>query len=117
MNISWLHESDANIARVGGKAMNLSRLARAGLPVPSGFCITIDAWRATLTKGAPDVIAKLCTHYQALDDVPTPMTDAQRAMRPSSSAQVRRAPVSISVKATRSGVSAARKPRWTASIT
>ena len=30
------------------------------------------------TKGAPDVILKLCTHYQGLDDTPQPMTDEQR---------------------------------------
>jgi len=31
--------------RVGPKAANLARLARAGLPVPGGFCLTADAYR------------------------------------------------------------------------
>src|SRR5215471_18605180 len=31
--------------RVGPKAANLARLARAGLPTPGGFCITADAYR------------------------------------------------------------------------
>ncbi|MFD7293526.1 PEP/pyruvate-binding domain-containing protein [Streptomyces sp. NPDC059897] len=30
---------------VGGKAANLGELARAGLPVPHGFCVTTDAYR------------------------------------------------------------------------
>jgi pyruvate, water dikinase len=30
--------------RVGAKAANLARLARAGLPTPGGFCITADAY-------------------------------------------------------------------------
>jgi P-type Ca2+ transporter type 2C len=34
---------------------------------------------AITTKGAPDVILKLCTHYQAMNDVPAPMTEALRA--------------------------------------
>ncbi|MCC7360794.1 MAG: cation-translocating P-type ATPase [Anaerolineales bacterium] len=33
---------------------------------------------AITTKGAPDVILKLCTHYQGLDDAPRPMTEEQR---------------------------------------
>jgi pyruvate,water dikinase len=31
--------------RVGPKAANLARLARAGLPTPGGFCLTADAYR------------------------------------------------------------------------
>ncbi len=31
---------------VGGKAANLGELTRAGLPVPQGFCVTTDAYRA-----------------------------------------------------------------------
>src|SRR5437764_14664922 len=30
---------------VGGKALGLARLTRAGLPVPPGFCLTADAYR------------------------------------------------------------------------
>jgi phosphohistidine swiveling domain-containing protein len=32
-------------AQVGGKAINLSRLLRAGFPVPDGFCVTASACR------------------------------------------------------------------------
>ncbi|MCX2953404.1 PEP/pyruvate-binding domain-containing protein [Lentzea sp. NEAU-D7] len=34
------------LAEVGGKAANLGELTRAGLPVPQGFCVTTDAYRA-----------------------------------------------------------------------
>jgi pyruvate,water dikinase len=34
--------------RVGPKAATLARLARAGLPVPEAFCLTVDAYRAHL---------------------------------------------------------------------
>ncbi|MET9628050.1 PEP/pyruvate-binding domain-containing protein [Lentzea sp. NPDC006480] len=34
------------LAVVGGKAANLGQLTRAGLPVPQGFCVTTDAYRA-----------------------------------------------------------------------
>jgi rifampicin phosphotransferase len=39
------------LAEVGGKAGNLGELARAGLPVPSGFCLTTAAYRQA-TEGA-----------------------------------------------------------------
>jgi pyruvate,water dikinase len=38
-------------ARVGPKAATLARLGAAGLPVPAGFCLTADAYRAQLGAG------------------------------------------------------------------
>ncbi len=38
-------------ARVGGKAINLGRLLRAGFPAPGGFVITTDAYRYAHAKG------------------------------------------------------------------
>jgi len=35
----------SDVERVGPKAANLARLARAGLPTPGGFCVTADAYR------------------------------------------------------------------------
>ena len=43
-SLSELSQSDLLLA--GGKAANLGVLIRAGLPVPPGFCITTDAYRA-----------------------------------------------------------------------
>ncbi len=41
-----LDHPSAGIAEVGGKGASLARLARAGLPVPPGFQVTTDAYRA-----------------------------------------------------------------------
>ena len=37
-----------DIPRVGGKGANLGELIAAGLPVPGGFCVTADAYRAAV---------------------------------------------------------------------
>ncbi|GAA2251940.1 phosphoenolpyruvate synthase [Streptomyces amakusaensis] len=56
-----LGDVDATMsALVGGKAANLGELIRAGLPVPPGFCVTTEAYRAVpatreLTGLAPDL--------------------------------------------------------------
>ncbi len=42
-----------DLARVGGKGANLGDLTRAGFPVPGGFCVTTDAFKAFL-GGAGD---------------------------------------------------------------
>ncbi|NLP12654.1 pyruvate, phosphate dikinase, partial [bacterium] len=41
-----LNVSQASISEVGGKGINLSRLIRAGFPVPPGFVITTAAYHA-----------------------------------------------------------------------
>jgi pyruvate,water dikinase len=44
------------LAQVGGKAANLGELARAGLPVPPGFCLTTRAYlEATASPALSDV--------------------------------------------------------------
>lgn len=50
---SWILPFDspsATLDRVGGKGASLSRLARSGLPVPSGFHVTTDAYRQFVTE-------------------------------------------------------------------
>ena len=42
----------AALPRVGGKGASLARLARAGLPVPPGFLVTTDAYRAFVEVNA-----------------------------------------------------------------
>lgn len=44
-------------ARVGGKGANLGECARAGLPVPPGFCVSTDAYR----EATREVTAQLTT--------------------------------------------------------
>jgi pyruvate,water dikinase len=44
--VLWLHEYDpAQRSRVGGKNASLGELLAAGLPVPPGFAVTIDAYQ------------------------------------------------------------------------
>lgn len=40
-----LESDQATLALVGGKGLNLARLAQAGLPVPGGFMVTTEAYR------------------------------------------------------------------------
>lgn len=42
-------KNDTELA--GGKGANLGELTRAGLPVPPGFIVTADAYRASMQKG------------------------------------------------------------------
>jgi len=41
---------------VGGKGLNLGLMARAGLPVPAGFCLTCDAHRDARAGGTAAVV-------------------------------------------------------------
>ena len=51
----------APLPLVGGKAMNLGRLAAAGFPVPRGFCLTTVAYR----KAAPPELEALAAQLDA----------------------------------------------------
>src|SRR6478609_754021 len=51
----------APLRLVGGKAMNLGRLAAAGFPVPRGFCLTTVAYR----KAAPPELEALAAQLDA----------------------------------------------------
>ena len=56
--VLFFEEIDASyLPRVGGKGANLGELTRAGLPVPSGFCITTEAYRQIAERA--DVTALL----------------------------------------------------------
>jgi pyruvate,water dikinase len=48
------------LTTVGGKAANLGELIRAELPVPTGFCLTTEAYRqATASAGLEEIFAEL----------------------------------------------------------
>ena len=51
------------LARVGGKALNLGRIAAAGLPVPAGFCLTTSAYRSAV----PAEVQVLAARIECLD--------------------------------------------------
>ena len=57
-NIRWFEEIDAGeIDLVGGKGANLGEMARAGFPVPPGFCVVAPAYREMIeTTGLYPVI-------------------------------------------------------------
>jgi pyruvate,water dikinase len=66
------------LAVVGGKAGNLGELARAGLPVPPGFCLTTQAYRqATQDAGLEEIFDEL--ERTASSDVATLSALAERA--------------------------------------
>jgi pyruvate,water dikinase len=48
-----------DLATVGGKALNLGRMLRAGLPVPTGFCVTTTAYRHAVADRLDTVIGAL----------------------------------------------------------
>lgn len=57
------------IEQVGGKGLSLARMTVAGLPVPAGFCITVDAYLAAQTADPATTAAiwQAITHaYDAL---------------------------------------------------
>ncbi len=47
-----LNTEAATLNLVGGKGLNLARIARAGFPVPDGFLVTTEAYTAYLTANA-----------------------------------------------------------------
>jgi len=71
-------KSDTELA--GGKGANLGELTQAGLPVPPGFIVTADAYRASMEHGGvrearnaalavagrPDELATACDGLQCL---------------------------------------------------
>lgn len=77
--IDWLDgEESTDVARVGGKAASLARLARAGFPVPPGFAVTVDAYRAfDHANGLGDALGKL----EAISGRPT-MAQVREACEP-----------------------------------
>jgi pyruvate, water dikinase len=50
--VRWLHEYDpADRSRLGGKNASLGELLVAGLPVPPGFAVTVDAYQTVREHG------------------------------------------------------------------
>src|SRR5262245_29134733 len=64
-------------AVVGGKGASLGTLIRAGIPVPAGFVVTVDAFAGAL--GAADPAGKLRAGIEALDAADLAATAARSA--------------------------------------
>ncbi|MBI1893631.1 MAG: phosphoenolpyruvate synthase, partial [Candidatus Rokubacteria bacterium] len=58
--IAPLLGGDATAERVGPKAATLAKLHEAGLPIPEGFCLTADAYRAQIVSaGVEDAAGRV----------------------------------------------------------
>jgi phosphohistidine swiveling domain-containing protein len=80
-----LDDVSATLRRVGGKGASLARMVRASLPVPPGFLITTDAYRAFVeTDGLQASIVKLAKDgAQSSEDLSKQIRDLfQRAEIP-----------------------------------
>ncbi|HYO57132.1 PEP/pyruvate-binding domain-containing protein, partial [Archangium sp.] len=80
--------SAADLPRVGGKGANLGEMARVGLPVPPGFCVTTAAFDAFLTG-----CGELQALYAALEALDGQDVDAARRAAESTRAALGRAPL------------------------
>jgi rifampicin phosphotransferase len=83
---SSLDAPDADLGTVGGKGLSLSRLAAGNFAVPSGFCITTDAYRRYAAEFQQRIVDLACpsvydgvvsfagasNEVRALFDVPVP---------------------------------------------
>jgi pyruvate,water dikinase len=62
--------SAADAATVGGKAASLGELARAGIPVPPGFVLTVSAFAAAMAAIDPSGGMRAQIEALATDDLP-----------------------------------------------
>ncbi|MGA2068017.1 MAG: PEP/pyruvate-binding domain-containing protein [Thermoguttaceae bacterium] len=66
---------------VGGKAVNLARLSRAGFPVPEGFVVTTAAFRRDGLRGAvgPELAREIAATYRAMGAPPVAVRSSATA--------------------------------------
>src|SRR4051812_22460212 len=72
-----LDSAEATLATVGGKGANLAKLAQAGFPVPGGFIVTTDAYRAFVSANNLDAVI-LDIARQVQPDDPAALEAASR---------------------------------------
>lgn len=88
--ICWLQDvEDHQVGLLGGKGANLGRLLRMGLPVPPGFVVTTDAYRAflaanNLTDAGPEVLRERIPDAPIPAAIGTAILDAYRELGVSS---------------------------------
>lgn len=72
--------SRSDVPTVGGKGANLGEMARAGLPVPPGFVVTVDAYRRFYqASGIADEVAARIARLNV--DDPAQLRDVSDALR------------------------------------
>jgi pyruvate,water dikinase len=73
--VEWLDGRAPDVARIGGKAASLDRLAGFGFRIPPGFCLTTDAFAAQLATlsgsdrlaADPGILADVATRTALVD--------------------------------------------------
>ncbi|KAB8195886.1 pyruvate, phosphate dikinase [Nonomuraea phyllanthi] len=82
-----LDDAAADLDTVGGKGASLARLVRAGLPVPGGFHVTTEAYRAfvaafrgEIDAGDPERTAELFARHEMPGAVAEEILRAYRAL-------------------------------------
>jgi pyruvate,water dikinase len=93
--IAWFEElSKQDASLVGGKGANLGEMTRAGFPVPPGYVVTVEAFRAFVKENA------LAQEIEArLSRLPVDDAAALHAASETIQAQIRRAPMPAAVRA------------------
>jgi pyruvate,water dikinase len=74
LTLTFSEVSAADLPRVGGKGANLGVLARGGIPVPPGFCVTTEAFDR-FVRTLPDATA----HFARLDALDGSSVDSARS--------------------------------------
>ena len=78
MTIHWFDDGPAEIATVGGKGSSLIEMQAAGLPVPPGFCVSVEGYQQFHDlAGLGSLVAELAAHAE----LASPAT-AARAVAP-----------------------------------
>ncbi len=75
-----LDSAEATLGRAGGKGANLARLARAGYPVPAGFLVTTETYRAYVAANELEARILARVNSARLDD-PEELQAASEAIR------------------------------------
>jgi pyruvate,water dikinase len=71
-----------DVEEVGGKGLSLGLMARAGLPVPAGFCVTSRVHRRLRGQGLgadPSLISQIHAAWRKLGDVPVAVRSSATA--------------------------------------
>jgi pyruvate,water dikinase len=75
-----LDSDEATLGKAGGKGANLSRLARAGYPVPAGFLVTTEAYHAYIA--ANDLGTRIISRVNGITpDAPEELESASHEIR------------------------------------
>ncbi len=77
----WDKIDKAQLPLVGGKGANLGEMARAGFPVPAGFCITTEAYRAFLQAAGSEMESLFTQLAQLQADQPAQTSELGKTIR------------------------------------